>query len=192
MICNGVLAALVAITAACGFVEPWAALVVGAVAGGIAVFGVIFVERIRIDDPIGAVAVHGMAGVWGTLACGLFAAPKLVETLATGKAGLVYSGSFDQLGTQVVGLAVVGRVDVRRVVRDALGLQDLLRRHPRRRGHRAHRASTCTSTACAGYPEMYIPVPGGYGTESSHAVAARPPIVTAASAGVEDAVPQTS
>ena len=57
----------------------------------IAVFGVIFVERIGIDDPIGAVAVHGMSGVWGTLACGLFAVPVLASKLATGDGGLVYT-----------------------------------------------------------------------------------------------------
>src|SRR3954449_1448279 len=73
MMLNGVLAALVAITAASGFVAPWSAVLIGAVAGSIAVVGVLWVERIGIDDPIGAVAVHGMAGVWGTMACGLFA-----------------------------------------------------------------------------------------------------------------------
>jgi Amt family ammonium transporter len=107
-ILNGVLAALVAITAASGFVDAWAAVVVGAVAGVIAVVGVVFVERIRIDDPVGAVAVHGLAGVWGTLACGLFAAPELVKITATGTEGLVYSGSFHQLGIQLLGLAAVG------------------------------------------------------------------------------------
>src|SRR2546425_181398 len=65
MMLNGVIAALVAITAASGFVAPWAAIVIGLVSGGIAVVGVIAVERIGIDDPIGAVAVRGMAGMWG-------------------------------------------------------------------------------------------------------------------------------
>src|SRR5213595_1725592 len=92
MMLNGVLAALVAITAASGFVAPWAAVVVGLVSGGIAVVGVIFVERLGIDDPIGAVSVHGMAGVWGTLATGLFTVPLLAKNLATGSGGLVYSG----------------------------------------------------------------------------------------------------
>ena len=81
MMLNGVLAALVAITAASGFVAPWAAIVIGAVSGWIAVAGVLFVERIGIDDPIGAVAVHGMSGVWGTLATGLFAVPALASNL---------------------------------------------------------------------------------------------------------------
>src|SRR6266699_1826585 len=84
MMLNGVLAGLVAITAASGFVAPWAAIVIGLVSGFIAVVGVIFVERIGVDDPIGAVSVHGMAGVWGTLATGLFAVPALASNLATG------------------------------------------------------------------------------------------------------------
>src|SRR5206468_2483021 len=108
MMLNGVLAALVAITAASGFVAPWAAVVIGAVSGFIAVVGVIAVERIGIDDPIGAVAVHGMSGVWGTLATGLFAVPLLARNLATGTGGLVYTGSFHQLGIQALGLVVVG------------------------------------------------------------------------------------
>src|SRR5213595_4142852 len=104
MVLNGVLAALVAIPAASGFVAPWAAVVVGLVSGFIAVVGVIFIERIGIDDPIGAVAVHGMSGVWGTLACGLFTVPALAGTLATGHGGLVYTGSFHQLGVQALGV----------------------------------------------------------------------------------------
>jgi Amt family ammonium transporter len=105
---NGVIAALVAVTAASGFVAPWAAVVIGLVAGAIAVVGVLFVERIRIDDPIGAVAVHGFAGVWGTLATGIFAVPALASNLATGTGGLLYTGSFHQLGIQALGLLAVG------------------------------------------------------------------------------------
>src|SRR5206468_13048069 len=108
MMLNGALGALVAITAASGFVAPRAAVVIGVGSGIIAVFGVIFVERIGIDDPIGAVAVHGMSGVWGTLACGLFAVPLLAKNLATGTGGLVYSGSFHQLGVPALGLGSVG------------------------------------------------------------------------------------
>src|ERR687888_2006091 len=108
MMLNGVLAALVAITAASGFVAPWAAVLIGAVSGFIAVVGVIAVERIGIDDPIGAVAVHGMSGVWGTVATGLFAVPLLAKNLATGTGGLVYTGSFHQVGVQLLGLAAVG------------------------------------------------------------------------------------
>ncbi len=108
MLLNGVLAALVAITAASGFVAPWAAVLIGAVAGMVAVWGVGLVERAGIDDPIGAVAVHGMAGIWGTLATGIFAVPSLASTLATGRGGLWYTGSFHQLGIQALGLVAVG------------------------------------------------------------------------------------
>src|SRR5207249_404003 len=108
MMLNGALGALVAITAASGFVAPWAAVVIGTGSGLIAVFGVIWVESIGIDDPIGAVAVHGMSGVWGTLATGLFAVPALATKLATGHGGLVYTGSFHQLGIQALGIVAVG------------------------------------------------------------------------------------
>src|SRR5205809_3244898 len=108
MMLNGVIAALVAVTAASGFVAPWAAIVVGFVAAAIAVVAVPLVERVGIDDPIGAVAVHGLAGVWGTLATGLFAVPALASNLATGTGGLVYTGSFHQLGVQALGLCAVG------------------------------------------------------------------------------------
>src|SRR5437667_3009153 len=110
MMLNGVLAALVAITAASGFVAPWAAVVIGLVSGLIAVVGVLWVERIGIDDPIGAVAGHGMSGVWGTLATVLFAVPALAANVATGTGGLVYTGSLHQLGVQGLGLAARGRV----------------------------------------------------------------------------------
>jgi Amt family ammonium transporter len=108
MMLNGVLAALVAVTAASGFVAPWAAVAIGLVAGVIAVAGVGLVERLGVDDPIGAVAVHGLSGVWGTLATGLFAVPALAASLGTGSGGLVYTGSLHQLGVQVLGLAAVG------------------------------------------------------------------------------------
>ena len=107
MMLNGVIAALVAITAASGFVAPWAAIVIGFLAAAIAVVAVPLVERIGIDDPIGAVAVHGLAGVWGTLATGLFAVPALASNLATGRGGLVYTGSFHQLFIQALGVVTV-------------------------------------------------------------------------------------
>ena len=105
---NGVIAALVAITAASGFVAPWAAVVIGLVAGLVGNLAIPIVARLGIDDPIGAVAVHGLAGVWGTLALGLFAMPSLAERLETGTGGFFYTGSFHQLGVQALGLLVVG------------------------------------------------------------------------------------
>jgi Amt family ammonium transporter len=74
MTANGLLAGLVAITAPCAFVAPWAAAVIGLVAGVIVVGVVVWVERVaKVDDPVGAVAVHGANGLWGLLAVGLFA-----------------------------------------------------------------------------------------------------------------------
>lgn len=104
---NGVLAALVAITAACAFVKPWAAVVIGAVAGIVMVFSVQWVERgLKIDDPVGAFSVHGVSGIWGTLSTGLFAAPDLVARVGVGQPGLFYGGGLHQLGVQALGIAV--------------------------------------------------------------------------------------
>src|SRR5205823_10506728 len=66
------------------------------------------VERARIDDPVGAIAAHGMAGVWGTLALGFLTLPKLADRLGTGHGGLLYTGSPSQLETQALGLLAVG------------------------------------------------------------------------------------
>ena len=73
MMSNGMLGGLVAITASCAFVSPIAAFFIGIVAGAIVVWGVLFMERKGIDDPVGAISVHGIAGLWGILAVGLFA-----------------------------------------------------------------------------------------------------------------------
>ena len=133
MMLNGAIAALVAITAACAFVAPWAAIVIGFVAGVIVVFGVLLVERIGIDDPVGALAAHGMAGVWGTLSLGFLTVPALSEKLATGTGGLFYGGGLHQLGIQALGLAGRRRVYVHSVVRHPLALQGH-DRDPHRRG----------------------------------------------------------
>jgi len=100
---NGAIAGLVAITAPSGYVEFWAAPIIGAVGGIVVVLGVIAIEK-RLDDPVGALSAHGLAGIWGTLACGLFASPRLAEFNGVGDPGLVYSGSFEQLGVQAVGV----------------------------------------------------------------------------------------
>jgi Amt family ammonium transporter len=160
MMLNGVLAALVAITAASGFVAPWAAIVIGLVSGFIAVVGVIAVERIGIDDPIGAVSVHGMAGVWGTLATGLFAVPALAKNLATGTGGLVYTGSFHQIGVQALGLVAVGAFTFTAAF---LGLFVMKKLFGIRVEEETESAGLDVSEhGMWGYPEFYIPVPGGY------------------------------
>jgi Amt family ammonium transporter len=99
MAMNGALAGLVAITAPCAYVEPWAAIVIGASAGYIVVRGVELLDKLQIDDPVGAVPVHGMCGVWGTLCVGIFG--KKVLGLVNN--GFVYSGNPMQLGIQMVG-----------------------------------------------------------------------------------------
>ncbi|KEZ48644.1 ammonium transporter [Metabacillus indicus] len=102
---NGALAGLVAITASCAFVETWAAVLIGFVAGILVFYSVRFFEKKRIDDPIFALSVHGAAGVWGTISTGFFAAPELATV---GKPGLFYGGGFEQLGVQVMGVGVSG------------------------------------------------------------------------------------
>jgi Amt family ammonium transporter len=104
---NGAIAALVAITAPSGYIELWAAPIVGAVAGVIVVLGVYAIDKV-IDDPVGALSAHGLAGIWGTISCGIFTAPRLAQYNAFGdpNGGLWYSGSFDQLIAQVVGFVI--------------------------------------------------------------------------------------
>ena len=106
MVGNGMIAGLVGITAPSGYVEAWAALPIGLVAGVVVVAGVMLIDK-KLDDPVGALSAHGLAGIWGTLACGIFTAPRFAEYNAFGEAGLVYNGSFDQLGTQALGVVTV-------------------------------------------------------------------------------------
>lgn len=101
MIGNGAIAALVAITAPSGYVEPWAGIVIGAVAGVIVVVGVLALDKV-LDDPVGALPAHGLAGIWGTLSCGLFTVPALAKFNGVGQGGLFYTGSFHQLGAQAI------------------------------------------------------------------------------------------
>ena len=106
MCLNASLAGLVAITAPCDVTDCFGAIVIGAVAGLLVVFGVWFLDyKLRIDDPVGAVAVHCLNGIWGTLAVGLFA-----TTSAPGNdslVGLFYGGGFGLLGIQIVGVVSV-------------------------------------------------------------------------------------
>jgi Amt family ammonium transporter len=104
MVGNGAIAALVAITAPSGYVEYWAAPIIGGVAGVIVVVCVLAIDKV-LDDPVGALSAHGVAGIWGTLSCGLFTSPRLADLNAIGKAGLVYTGSMHQFGAQALGVA---------------------------------------------------------------------------------------
>lgn len=102
---NGTLAGLVAITASCAFVETWAAVVIGLIAGIMVFYSARFFDKLKIDDPIYALSVHGIAGIWGTLSTGFFATPELATV---GQPGLFYGGGFHQLGVQALGVVVSG------------------------------------------------------------------------------------
>jgi Amt family ammonium transporter len=101
---NGLLAGLVGVTAGCWAVNGLGALVIGALAGAIVVFSVIFFDRIRIDDPVGAVSVHGVCGAFGTLAVGFFSATEVDGVV---KKGLFYGGGADQLISQIIGVVAI-------------------------------------------------------------------------------------
>lgn len=110
MSANGMLAGLVAITAPCAFVQPWAAAVIGAVAGIIVVEAVWFIERkMKIDDPVGAISVHGVCGLFGVLSVGLFADGSYGDGfngIAGGVKGLFYGGT-GQLWAQLISIGVL-------------------------------------------------------------------------------------
>lgn len=119
MLCNGMLAGLVAITAPCAFVDPWAAFVIGAIAGVLVVYAVFFFENHGIDDPVGAISVHGVNGLWGVISVGIFAngqygagwggvvRESYVQAYGfDGVRGLLY-GDASQLVMQLINAAVV-------------------------------------------------------------------------------------
>jgi Amt family ammonium transporter len=104
---NGAIGALVAITAPSGYVELWAAIPVGLVAGLLIPPCVGWIDK-KLDDPVGVLTAHGICGIWGTFSCGLFTSPRLAVYNGFGDkhGGLLYSGSFAQLVAQVVGFTV--------------------------------------------------------------------------------------
>lgn len=129
MSANGALAGLVGITAGCAFVEPWAAAVIGALAGVLVVGSIILIERLGVDDPVGAVSVHGVCGAFGTLAVGIFASERLITAAGVGTPGLLYGGGFSQLGVQALGViavaawAIAGSAVVFGLIQATIGLR---------------------------------------------------------------------
>ncbi|WP_043931251.1 ammonium transporter [Bacillus sp. EB01] len=105
MMLNGALAGLVAITASCAFVDTWAAVLIGFIAGILVFYSIRFFEKRKIDDPIFALSVHGAAGIWGTLSTGFFATEELASV---GRPGLFYGGGLEQLGVQALGVIASG------------------------------------------------------------------------------------
>ena len=109
MTLNGALAGLVAITAPCDIVTPVGALIIGAIAGVLVVLSVLAIDRIGVDDPVGAISVHLVNGVWGTLACGLFGAEATLKIAgAEANTGLFYGGGFHTTGVQLLGIGAYG------------------------------------------------------------------------------------
>jgi len=133
MIINGVLAGLVSITAPCAFVNVPSAALIGLVGGILVVFAVVFFDRLRIDDPVGAISVHLVNGIWGTLALGLFSVgPGIYPwfNAQTGPAaGLLMNGGLGQLGIQMLGslsaggLAVVSTTIIWLTIKVTIGLR---------------------------------------------------------------------
>jgi len=97
MVINGVLAGLVSITAGCNVVSPGSAIIIGLIAGVLVDVAVLYVDKLNVDDPVGAIAVHGVNGLFGTIAVGLFAT----------ESGLLFGGGTDLLTTQVLGVVVI-------------------------------------------------------------------------------------
>ena len=97
---NGALAGLVGITAPCAVVGDGAAILIGIVAGFLVIMGIDWLNRLQIDDPVGAFPVHGLCGIWGTLAVGLFGQ----QALGAPSSGLFYGGGLGQLGVQALGV----------------------------------------------------------------------------------------
>jgi Amt family ammonium transporter len=155
---NGAIAGLVAVTAPSGYIEFWAAPIIGAVAGVIVVFGVLAIEKV-LDDPVGALSAHGLAGLWGTLSCGIFTSPRYAELNAVGDPGLWYSGSFDQLGAQALGIgaafafAFAASLAVFGLIKATIGL--------RVSPEQEEAGLDIVEHGMYGYPEQFIPSPDG-------------------------------
>lgn len=110
MVANGMLAGLVAITAPCAFVTPGESVIIGIVAGVLVCAGVTLVDKVHVDDPVGAVAVHGMNGIWGMIAVGLFADGTWgggLNGVASNVTGLFHGGGAGQLIAQLLGVVTV-------------------------------------------------------------------------------------
>src|ERR687895_947591 len=157
MAANGAIAGLVGITAPSGYVEFWAAPIIGAVAGVLVVVCVLAIDR-KLDDPVGALSAHGIAGIWGTLACGLFTSDRLAELNAIGEGGLFYTGSFEQLGVQALGVvaAFATVFTVSFLVFWAIKKTYGLRVAPEEERY----GLDIVEHGMWGYPEQFMPVPG--------------------------------
>jgi Amt family ammonium transporter len=163
MIGNGAIAGLVAITAPSGYIEFWPAPIIGVIAGGLVVYGVLFFDRRGLDDPVGALSAHGLAGIWGTLACGLFTSDRLAEYVGVGKPGLFYGGGLEQLGVQAVAVVATFTVVLSLSLLTFAAIKAVVGLRVSEDGEDA--GLDITEHGMYGYPEQFIPAAelSGYG-----------------------------
>ena len=131
---------------------------IGAVAGTIVVVAIPLIDKV-LDDPVGCLSAHGLAGIWGTLSCGLFTVPALAKFNGVGEGGLFYTGSFHQLGAQLVAVGVAGTTTfvlsfgIFWAIKHTVGLRVSAREELEGLDISEH--------GMWGYPEAFMPVPGG-------------------------------
>ena len=168
---NGAIAGLVAITAPSGYVEFWAAPIIGLVAGIIVVYAVLAIEK-KLDDPVGALSAHGLAGIWGTLSCGLFTSTRLAEFNGIGDAGPVLLGLVRAArgagGRRGRGV----RHRVRALLRHVLGDQATVGLRVSEEDEDA--GLDISEHGMYGYPEQFIPQPESRSGSTSRVVAGTP------------------
>lgn len=165
---NGAIAGLVAITAPCAFVDAWAAVLIGVIAGLIVPAIVVGVDKLKVDDPVGALPAHGVAGIWGTLAVGLFCTAERTGA----REGLFLGGGGEQLWVQFYGIAAtvgftfVACFIVFMAIKYTVGL----------RVSEEHELAglDISEHGMFGYPERFIDVPGAEPESDGHAPAEAP------------------
>jgi Amt family ammonium transporter len=174
MIGNGAIAGLVAITAPSGYIEFWPAPIIGLVAGGLVVYGVLFFDRRGLDDPVGALSAHGLAGIWGTLACGLFTSDRLAEAVGIGNPGLFYGGGLEQLGVQALAVVLTFTVVLALSLGTFAAIKATVGLRVDEEGEDA--GLDITEHGMYGYPEQFIPAAelAGYGAGPIAAATPRP------------------
>lgn len=156
---NGAIAGLAAITAPCAFVDPWAAVLIGFVGGGIVPLVVLGLEKMKVDDVLGAVPAHGTSGIWGTIALGFLATEtRLAENWGSDAAGLFYGGELSFLWVQTYGVLAtiaftgIACAAVFYIIKATIGL--------RVSEEMEMRGLDITEHGMFGYPERFIEVAG--------------------------------
>ncbi|HSI81967.1 MAG TPA: ammonium transporter [Solirubrobacterales bacterium] len=193
MIGNGAIAGLVGITAPSGFVEYWAAPIIGFAAGALVVYSVLLIEK-YIDDPVGALSAHGAAGIWGTLAVGLFASPRLTGDAASSgiwygifDGDVAFAGTLGQLAVQAVGVVATFVVVFALAYAAFYAIKQTIGLRVSEEEELA--GLDISSHGLYGYPEQFIPQPEYPSTPAIEPHVAGTPVGTPASAGVGAGAP---